>query len=90
MNNARRRDIRTAQAIIENAQALLTDAQEILQEARDEEEEAFDNLPEGLQAGERGDAMQLNIDHLDEALASLENAISDLDDIGAATEAATE
>jgi hypothetical protein len=52
------------------AQAVL-----LLQEARDEEQDAFDNLPEGLQSGERGQAMEASVSHLDEAITSAEAAM---------------
>jgi hypothetical protein len=39
----------------------------------DEEREKFDNMPEGLQAGDKGQAIQ-------EAADTLESAVSDMDD----------
>ena len=45
---------------------------EILEEVRDEEQESYDNLPEGLQAGERGEQMQENVDNLEEFIGYLE------------------
>ena len=50
MNNTRRK--RLAQAA-----ALLEQAKEIVEEVGSDETDAFDNLPEGLQAGEKGEAM---------------------------------
>lgn len=51
-----------------------------LQSVRDEEEEAYDNLPEGIQCGERGDAIQDAIDTIDDAGFALEEAISSLEE----------
>lgn len=39
-----------------------------IEEVKDEEEGAFDNMPDGLQEGARGDAMQAAIDKMDKAL----------------------
>ncbi|EHQ4620066.1 hypothetical protein KQ096_005174, partial [Salmonella enterica] len=44
----------------------------------DEEEDAFNNLPEGIQNGERGDAMQTAIAALDAAVSALEEASDQL------------
>ena len=44
----------------------LQEALDRLSEVRDEEQEAFDNMPESLQYGSRGDAMQDAIDTMDE------------------------
>lgn len=51
MNKQRRKQIAAAIELIEQAQA-------ILEEVIAEEQEAFDNLPEGIQASERGEAME--------------------------------
>lgn len=49
-------------------------AQAILETVRDEEQEALDNLPESLQGGERGEAMQNALDALEEILGLCETA----------------
>lgn len=67
MNAARRKQLEAARELIEQAQA-------IIQEASADESEAFENLPESLQEGDRGQAMQ-------EAISELENAESGCDDI---------
>ena len=51
MNKARRKEISKCQ---DDLNAILDRLQCVL----DEEQEAYDNLPEGIQMGERGDAMQ--------------------------------
>lgn len=72
MNRERRKQIEAATAKIAEAEAALQAAQEIIQEVRDDEEAARDNLPESLQDGERGQAMQEAIDALDSALSDIE------------------
>lgn len=74
MNNARRKELRK---IITRLEKLNFELQEISSDLGNiitEEEEAYDNLPEGIQASERGEQMQEIIDQL-------YNAQSDLDDI---------
>ena len=72
MNKERRKRIEEASAKIAEAEAALQAAQEIIQEVRDGEESARENLPESLQDGERGQAMQEAIDALDSALSEIE------------------
>lgn len=59
MNKQRRKDL------FDVAESL-QEALDRLSEVRDEEQEAFDNMPESLQYGSRGDAMQEAIDTMDE------------------------
>ena len=56
----------------------LTELKDDVQSVLDEEEDAFNNLPEGLQNGERGDAMQTAIAALDAAVSTLEEASDQL------------
>lgn len=74
MNATRRKALEKARGLIEEAQA-------IIQEAASDEQEAFDNLPESLQDGERGQAMQ-------EAVSELETADDNCGDILSALETA--
>lgn len=74
MNKARRQSLA-------KAAELLREALEIIEAARDEEHEAFDNLPEGLQAGERGEAMQEAADALDTIHGEADTAIDELTDL---------
>ena len=50
-----------------------------LEGVRDEEQDAFDNLPEGLQAAERGQDMEAAIEALTEAFETLEGLIDGFD-----------
>nr|WP_304651307.1 hypothetical protein [Bacteroides acidifaciens] len=59
MNKQRRKDL------LDVAESL-QEALDRLSEVRDEEQEACDNMPESLQYGSRGGAMQEAIDTMDE------------------------
>lgn len=74
MNRQRRQWLQNTIEAIENAKIEL-------ESIRDEEQECFDNLPESIQYGERGDAMQENIDEIDSEISNLEDVISNLNDI---------
>lgn len=50
----------------------MEEARERLEAVRDEEEEALENLPESLQASERGEAMQAAIDAMEDVLDTLD------------------
>lgn len=67
MNKQRRRSIRD---IINQ----LTDLQVSIETLKDEEQEYLDNMPEGLQAGDKGSAAQEAIDALEESMAACETA----------------
>ncbi|EAA1980639.1 hypothetical protein LZX53_002144 [Salmonella enterica] len=71
MNNERRKHL----AVLSQQLAELKDD---VQSVPDEEEDAFNNLPEGIQNGERGDAMQTAIAALDAAVSALEEASDQL------------
>lgn len=73
MNNARRKQIADAIQKIEEAKTLL----EIV---RDEEQDAFDNMPEGLQAGERGQKMEEAISRVEDSISEIENAVEGLNE----------
>lgn len=74
MNNARRKAL---EEINETLGTLLAQVEELAEA----EQEAFDNMPESLQATERGEAMQTAIDNLDSLRSSLEDASSYIEDI---------
>lgn len=71
MNDERRNAIRWALARI-------TEARTVIEQCKDAEQEAFDNLPESLQAGARGEAMEEAISTLDDAQTDLESLESSL------------
>jgi len=51
-----------------------------LETIRDEEQEKYDNMPEGLQSGEKGEAMQSAIDALESAISSADEVKSYMED----------
>lgn len=71
MNALRRKRIEALAAQVEDMKADL----EALME---EEQDAYDNLPEAIQAGERGDRMQEVISNLSDAGADLDGVIAQL------------
>ncbi len=73
MNNVRRKRIG-------EAMKHLSLARELLETVRDEEQEAYDNLPENLQESERGQKMEEAVDTLDTAVSDLENVESSLEE----------
>lgn len=73
MNKQRRKAIEKISDKLEELQAEL-------QMLKDEEEEAYDNLPESLQDGEKGEAMQEAIEYLDNADSFIEDAKDALND----------
>ena len=74
MNKSRKKWLQDTIEAIENAKIEL-------ESIRDEEDECWSNLPESIQYGERGDAMQENIDDIDSEISNLEDVISNLNDI---------
>lgn len=71
MNNKRRKELEKAIHLLESADQLLKLAAEIIEFERDAEQEAYDNMPESLQAGERGEAAQAAASALDEVCDAL-------------------
>lgn len=77
--NAAISDINKAQEILKNINrdevtALINGAKEVVDEVRDEEQETLENMPENMQGGERGQAME-------EAVSTLEEASSELEEL---------
>lgn len=54
---------------------LLGELQERISVLKDEEEEGFDNLPESLQQGERGQAMEAAKEQMESAMSAIEEAV---------------
>ena len=71
MNKERRKALKEAIDELEEAKAKIESAREIVEYCMDEEEEAYDNLPESMQEGEKGDAMQENTTNMDEAISHM-------------------
>ena len=83
MNAARRKQIKAIIARLGKVSDLgLDDLKTSLEEIRDEEQEAYDNMPEALQAGERGVASEAAVSALDDVITALEEAIDTLVGLG--------
>lgn len=89
MNNTRRKSLNAIYKRVEALNELLSQvkntADELAQELRDihdEEQESHGNLPESLQEGERGQAMQEAMGYMDTAISALEEVanVPDLDE----------
>ena len=73
MNDSRRKAIKKAiDAYLEKVNAAKEELTEALTDIREAEEKSYDNLPESLQYGERGDAMQDAINALDDVISELD------------------
>jgi hypothetical protein len=64
---------------LENLVSKLQDIQEEVTNIKDEEQEKYDNLPEGLQASEKGEALESAIGNLEEAEANIDEVINGLE-----------
>jgi len=72
MNKQRRKDLRVAWDHLERAK-------EIIETAQSEEQDSFDNLPENMQGGDQGQKLEENVDALQTAFDSCEEALSSLE-----------
>ena len=73
MNKLRRKEI--GKAI-----QLLDEAKEILETARDEEQEYFDSMPESLQGGDKGQEAEIAVGILDDVVSMLDDALASVGD----------
>lgn len=72
MNAARRKNLKSIIARLEELESLREEIREKLAEVIEEEQDALDNMPESLQESDRGQQMQDNID-------TMENVTGELD-----------
>ena len=89
MNKQRRKAVAEVQDLIRQAHAILISAGEKVEIIKDEEE-SYDNMPEGIQAGERGEKAQEAINNLDSTKDLLETIDSEIDDLLEQLESAAE
>lgn len=89
MNNARRKKLNAIYKRVDDLNGLLSNVKYLADELRsdlqdecDGEEESHGNLPESLQNGDKGQAMQEAIDAMQTALSALEEVanVPDLDE----------
>lgn len=71
--------ITAAKAGAEALAAVVAEIREEIETLRDEEQDSFDNLPEGLQQGEKGQAMEDAVNAMDDAMSELESFGDDID-----------
>lgn len=76
MNKQRRADLEKAKAHLQNAR-------DVIDSTREDESDAFGNMPEGLQQGERGQAMEEAISKLEEIVEACDSAIESIDEVTA-------
>ncbi len=74
MNKARRQQLKKW---LEDMEAIKSELEMICSD----EEESFDNMPEGVKASQNGMNSEEAIDIMNEAVSSIENAISVIEDI---------
>lgn len=66
---------------LEDLMGQLSTIKDEIEELRDAEQDAFDNLPESLQAGERGEQMEGNAEILDDVadlLAQIDESLNEI------------
>lgn len=80
MNKMRRMALKAIVVQMDALSETLAEIKEALEGICDEEQEAFDNMPEGLQASERGEQMQEYIETMSEAVEALD-ALEELEEL---------
>lgn len=60
---------------LERVMELIAPIRNLVEDVKDEEESAFYSLPESLQGSERGQALESNVESLEEALSDIDNII---------------
>lgn len=88
MNAARRKTIEENKTRLEKLWDELDEIKGNIETAKDEEREYYDNMPEGLQAGDKGTtadehatALETASSALDEAATQIADALSELENI---------
>lgn len=81
MNNQRRRVIAKETLRVDGVLEALRDIQANIQEVQDDEQFAYDNTPENLQCTDRFIDSEEALEHLDDAINRLEEAMESLGNI---------
>ena len=74
MNKDRRKELALAWDMLDEVVC-------IIERCRDDEEDAFYNLPEGIQASEKGEQMEEYISEMEDALGEIASAIDTITEI---------
>lgn len=80
MNNQQRKQLASALAKLGDVVAALEEAQGVVEQLAEDEREKYDNMPESLQQGEKGQAINDAADTLDEIKDSLITALEALEE----------
>jgi hypothetical protein len=90
MNNERRKLIAKIIDELGNIPGTLEDLSARVEEVRDAEQEYYDNMPEGLQAGDKGETAQAAIDALEAAYTAIGEIIASIEETNGNLETASE
>jgi prefoldin subunit 5 len=89
MNAQQRKAIGEIHAKVAELLSGLETLQSQIEDQASDEREKFDNMTEGLQAGERGQAIEASADKLESASSAVESAVSSLEEALEALDDAT-
>ena len=81
MNTPRRKNLQAIIEAIEKLKSQLEDQMSDLETLRDEETDYYDNMPESIQASERGERAECSMEALTEACDTLYDLVSQLEDV---------
>ena len=90
MNKARRKTIAELRERLDALKAQADDLESEIETIRDEEQEYFDNMPESLQGGDKGQAAEEAVSHLDTALDAIQEVVSQAEAASDALDSAAE
>lgn len=79
MNKGRRKEIEEIEARLSALKQTALDIKENIESIHGDEEDAKDNLPDSLRDGEKGEAMDTNIQNLESATEELDDIESSVD-----------
>lgn len=90
MNAARRKEIELAEKVLGKLKEIATSLRATIEDIKSDEEEAKEALPDSMQQGDKGEAMDTAISNLDSANEQIDDIISSVDEALRYTEAARE
>lgn len=90
MNNDRRKQLNALKSKIEELNSVANELKEEIEGIQNDEQEYYDNMPEAIQAGEKGDKAQAAIDAIQEMVESFDTIIYETENAIEKIETATE